>query len=310
MSTIDYLKLQAKNLMRDWETHQENDEGLYIYTPRFFDIDGLLLAFDEDETKFCLQRAQHLIAQLVGFNKWNELIKASEKELRLAKIVFDGCKASDDMATASEEWKMYCFSNNIDGIDVNSRIYLAQRFFNLPLDDEFKNNPIQDQLDNWYKSLRPYIEQASLISEFLSRVCNRIEVLAESSTLITAKLQSSILVNLLYVKKQIRDMDEIIQLYQSNIDRITDERQTGFDWVPDAIEDFKKKCIAIFSTSVIEDIPKVVSVFGDLKLQLGPDSEVVSLLHKNIDQLIEMESENAEEIREVLGRKKDSTLGS
>jgi hypothetical protein len=305
MSTIDYLKLQAKNLMRDWETHQENDEGLYVYTPRFFDIDGLLLAFDEDETKFCLQRAQHLIAQLVGFNKWNDLIKASDEELRLAKIVFDGCKASDDMVTASSEWKMYCFSNNIDGIDVKSRIYLAQKFFSLPLDEEFKTNPIQDQLDNWYKNFRPFIEQASLISEFLLRVCNRIEVLAESSTLISSKLQSSILVNLIYVKKQIRDMDEIIQLYQSNIDRITDEKQNGFDWVPDAIEDFKKKCIAVFSAFIIELTPEIVSRFGNLKQQLAPDSEIVSLLHKNMDELIEMEAENAEKIRVILGRNKE-----
>ena len=131
MDTIEFFKQQAKNLMRDWNTHQDDEELGYVYTPRFFDIDGILLAFDEDEKSFCLQRAQHLIAKLAGFRKWNDLIVASSDELRLAKIVFEGCKASDDICSASEDWQMYLDSFDSDELSASDLIPIAKRYFSI-----------------------------------------------------------------------------------------------------------------------------------------------------------------------------------
>ena len=87
MDHLDFFKLQAKNLYHDWKTHTETDVGIYEYNPQFFDVDDFLLYFEEDldEKRFSLQRAQHLVAKLAGFDKWNDLIKADEQHLELAK---------------------------------------------------------------------------------------------------------------------------------------------------------------------------------------------------------------------------------
>jgi hypothetical protein len=64
MTPVDYFKLQAKNLFRDFKTQ-----------------------FDEED--FSLMKAQHLLATMLGFKKWPDLLNASEVELELAKLRFD-----------------------------------------------------------------------------------------------------------------------------------------------------------------------------------------------------------------------------
>jgi len=101
-----YFKLQAKNLFRDYKTKTPFTEAdgsvLYKYSPRFFDIDGIILDFDWDEDDFSLMKAQHTIAVLAGFLKWTDLAKASAVELELAMLLFD----HQDRMNA-EEWAMY-----------------------------------------------------------------------------------------------------------------------------------------------------------------------------------------------------------
>lgn len=94
MHTIDYLKLQAKNLFRDYKTKKlffdsDVNHFLYAYSPKYFDIEGLFLYYDIDEDNFTLMNAQHIIAQLCFFEKWAMLLKASDDELELAKLLFD-----------------------------------------------------------------------------------------------------------------------------------------------------------------------------------------------------------------------------
>lgn len=94
MKTIDYFKLQAKNLFKDFKTQKPVfDEGIndYLnqYTPKYFDIDKIVLDFDIDEDKFSLMNAQHIIANLAGFEKWGTILKSSSKELELSKMLFD-----------------------------------------------------------------------------------------------------------------------------------------------------------------------------------------------------------------------------
>ena len=94
MTHIEYFKLQAKNLFRDYKTQTSYIDDVdgntyYKYAPKFFDIDGIILAYDLDEDNLSLMKLQHIIAQMLGFEKWANLSKASNAELELAKQLFD-----------------------------------------------------------------------------------------------------------------------------------------------------------------------------------------------------------------------------
>lgn len=131
MTHLDFFKLQAKNLYRDWKTHTETEDGIYEYHPRFFEVDEFLVYYEEDldERDFCLQRAQHLVAQTAGFDKWNDLIKANEKELELAKIVFNGCTHSNSLSASREDWLMYYYGEGINEFPIDSQIEVAKYYF-------------------------------------------------------------------------------------------------------------------------------------------------------------------------------------
>jgi hypothetical protein len=109
MATIEFFKQQSKNFMKDYKTRAFNEaEGFYEYSPRYFqDIDELLydFGFKEDEA-FTLMNAQHIIAQLSGFYKWNELIKASEAALEIGKLLLTN-RNHDQWVNIVDDWKMY-----------------------------------------------------------------------------------------------------------------------------------------------------------------------------------------------------------
>lgn len=94
MDTIAYFKLQAKNLFRDYKTKtpvfdEIINADLYEYSPTYFDMDGIVCDFDINEEKFSLMKAQHIIAIMAGFDKWEDILKASSPELEIAKLLFD-----------------------------------------------------------------------------------------------------------------------------------------------------------------------------------------------------------------------------
>ena len=91
MLPIEYFKRQAKNLLQDQRTRVWNEqEGYYDYFPRFFDVDAIFLSFGLfDDEKPTLQRAQHLIACIAGFDKWSDLINCDPEELAFRKLVFE-----------------------------------------------------------------------------------------------------------------------------------------------------------------------------------------------------------------------------
>ena len=87
---MNILNCRQKNLLKDYKTRHLSEQGdIYEYDPKFFDIVGIFLEYDimDDDPKFefSLGNAQHLIAQLVDFNKWDDLIKAPENELNQAR---------------------------------------------------------------------------------------------------------------------------------------------------------------------------------------------------------------------------------
>lgn len=94
MNTIDYFKLQAKNLHKDFKTKtpvldKTATAFLYEYTPKYFDIEMVIADFGIDEENFSLMNAQHIIAKIANFDKWASLLKASPAELELAKLLYD-----------------------------------------------------------------------------------------------------------------------------------------------------------------------------------------------------------------------------
>ena len=90
MDKIDFFKLQSKNLLKDYNSRVYNEvEGYYTYSPRFFnDIESIVDIFNIDKKRdFSLMNAQHVIAKLSGFNKWTDLLKASEEALAIGKLL-------------------------------------------------------------------------------------------------------------------------------------------------------------------------------------------------------------------------------
>lgn len=62
MEHIDYFKLQAKNLFKDFKTQSQKlfpDDAEYLVT----------LEYDFDEQDFSLMNAQHIIARMKGKRK-------------------------------------------------------------------------------------------------------------------------------------------------------------------------------------------------------------------------------------------------
>ena len=94
MEHIEYFKLQAKNLLKDYKTRFFNEkEEVYDYHAKYFDINGIFCDFGisdcKDDFSFTLMNAQHVIAQLAGFENWDELVKESPASLELSHCLFD-----------------------------------------------------------------------------------------------------------------------------------------------------------------------------------------------------------------------------
>ena len=107
MNTIDYFKLQAKNLHKDFKTKtpivdKTTTAFLYEYSPKYFDVEMVIADFDIDEENFTLMNAQHVIAKIANFDKWASLIKASPAELELAQLLYDYQNKTDLIG-----WRFY-----------------------------------------------------------------------------------------------------------------------------------------------------------------------------------------------------------
>jgi len=107
-----------------------------------FDIEEIILAYDLDEDEFSLMNAQHIIALIVGFNKWTDLLKASESELELAKLLFDN---QDKISV--DDWEMYIAGAERDSnqiFDMESRLEIFKHVF---LSGGFENNSVDYRLN-------------------------------------------------------------------------------------------------------------------------------------------------------------------
>lgn len=141
---IQYFKFLAENLFEDYNTKKSVldpviNDYLYEYNPEYFDVDRIVLEFDLDEEGFSLIDAQEVIAYMVGFEKWVDLLKASETELKLAKLIFDN---QDKIHI--EDWQMYiggAEDDNDTTFDAEERLEIFKQVF---VNVEGHHNPFGD----------------------------------------------------------------------------------------------------------------------------------------------------------------------
>jgi hypothetical protein len=124
MNTIDYFKLQAKNLHKDFKSKIKvfdptTNKPQHEYTPRYFDIEMIISDFDIDENNFTLMNAQHIIAKIANFKSWADLLKVSNPELQLAKLLYD-------------------YQNRVDIYDWQNYIAESQKMNDIKLDFEIQ----------------------------------------------------------------------------------------------------------------------------------------------------------------------------
>ena len=106
MTHIDYFKSMAKKFQKDFKTRTFDEEGFDQYSPQFFkDIDELLVSFDLSGKDLTLMNIQHLIAYLAGFEKWGDLLKASEARLEIGKQLLEHRDEID-----RDDWLIYEFN--------------------------------------------------------------------------------------------------------------------------------------------------------------------------------------------------------
>jgi hypothetical protein len=125
MNAIDYFKLQAKNLLKDFKTKtpvldKKTTAFLYEYTPRYFDIEMIISNFGIDEENFSLMNAQHVIARIANYDKWTSLVKALPAELELAMLLFEHQNRMDLIG-----WHFYiadCQSMNEIELDAQTQV--------------------------------------------------------------------------------------------------------------------------------------------------------------------------------------------
>ncbi|MEI9911358.1 MAG: hypothetical protein WDO71_17870 [Bacteroidota bacterium] len=71
--------------------------------------------------------AQHIIAIIAGFYKWADMLKASESELELGKLLFD-----NQHKTSAQEWSDYIIgaeSDNNTVFDSETRLKIFKQVF-------------------------------------------------------------------------------------------------------------------------------------------------------------------------------------
>ena len=129
MKNLVFFKKQAKYLVKDWETRKDNpgtDEDWegepYVYEGEYFEMYNVVHFFGIGDD-FGLQKAQHVIAQMAGFKKWDDLQKADEDELSLARIRFLHLDP-----TSAGNWERYCKILKWDLIPIEAKFSLIKDY--------------------------------------------------------------------------------------------------------------------------------------------------------------------------------------
>lgn len=78
---INFFRKEAKKFFKDWKNYNTGSGC------KFYDIEKVFSSYGRTEENVILARAQHIIAVILGFRKWNDLILASDDVLKKAASV-------------------------------------------------------------------------------------------------------------------------------------------------------------------------------------------------------------------------------
>jgi hypothetical protein len=139
MTPIEYLKLQAKNLHKDFKTQTSSFDpklrrNIYEYDPRFFKIDLIVDNFEINEESFTLMNAQHVIAKLCGLDKWTDLSNASPAKIELSFLLYINMDKLE-----MRDWDGY-----VSDIETEN---------NVKLDDDFKLQIFKEAFLKWQQDI-------------------------------------------------------------------------------------------------------------------------------------------------------------
>lgn len=145
MSNLEFFKKQAKNLLKDWQTQTKtvDSDGFitYHYDWKFYDVGDLFFYYefdDKDEQEIILARAQHLIAKMVGFKKWDELIHAAPAELELAELLLRRFKDSSDI----QDWEETLAFTGVAQYGPEAVLEYAKQYYQLGDSKEIVDLPV------------------------------------------------------------------------------------------------------------------------------------------------------------------------
>lgn len=100
MDSIEYFKLQSRNLFKDYQSRSfDENKNLYIFKPKFFDVNAIFsdfaLPFQKEDFSFTLTNSQHTIAKIAGFSNWTDLKSACTEnapEVETAKKILNNSR--------------------------------------------------------------------------------------------------------------------------------------------------------------------------------------------------------------------------
>ena len=144
MSNLEFFKNEAKKFLKDWQTQTKTVESdgyiSYHYDWKFYDVGDLFFYYeldDKDEQDIKLARAQHYIAKMVGFKKWDDLIHASEIELELAELLLRRFKNARDV----QDWEETVMFTGIEQYGAEAVLDYAHQYYELGDRKEIVNLP-------------------------------------------------------------------------------------------------------------------------------------------------------------------------
>jgi len=144
MSNLEFFKNEAKKFLKDWQTQTQTVESdgfiSYHYSSKFYDVGDLFFYYeldDKDEQNIKLARAQHYIAKMVGFKKWDDLVHASETELELAELLLRRFKNAQDV----QDWEETLMFTGVEQYGKEAVLDYARQYYELGDRKEIVNLP-------------------------------------------------------------------------------------------------------------------------------------------------------------------------
>ena len=144
MSNLEFFKNEAKKFLKDWQTQTQTVESdgfiSYHYSSKFYDVGDLFFYYeldDKDEQDIKLARAQHYIAKMVGFKKWDDLVHASETELELAELLLRRFKNAQDV----QDWEETLMFTGVEQYGKEAVLDYARQYYELGDRKEIINFP-------------------------------------------------------------------------------------------------------------------------------------------------------------------------